>query len=135
MRFFFDRNMPLRIARMVDVFETENVVRHHDDDGRFHEQTTDIEWLDTLRQDEEPWVIVSGDGRILKNKAEAQQLRQTGFTFFCLAKQWMHMNFRTEYAWKFLRVWPQIVENAELSKHRVFEVSGGSALKVEPKHF
>ena len=78
MRFFFDRNMPHRLARMIDVFETEHTIQHHDDDPRFNQTTTDIEWLSVLNEDAERWVIVSCDGRILKNKAESQKLRGDG---------------------------------------------------------
>jgi hypothetical protein len=36
-----------------------------------------------------------------------------------------------EYAWKFLRVWPEIIEGARGTTPRIFEVSGGKALKVD----
>jgi hypothetical protein len=81
MRFFFDRCMSIRLARMVNVYEVEHSVRHHDEDTRFTPATRDIEWIEKL-------------------------------------------------AWKFLRVWPEIVANAATSKARLFEVSGGKALKV-----
>jgi len=42
----------------------------------------------------------------------------------------MHMRIY-EYAWKFMKVWPEIVENAGGSNPRIFEVSGGKALKVD----
>lgn len=133
MNFFFDRSMPKRLARMLDIFETMHTVRHHDDDGRFEQDTPDAVWLSTIAQDPEPWIIISGDGRILKNKAERAALRETGFTFFCMSKQWLHMDLRKEYAWKFLRVWPRIVDNADITTQKIFEVSGGSSLKVERK--
>jgi hypothetical protein len=44
MRFFFDRNMSPYLARAIDILDRENEVRHHDQDPRFNERTTDIEW-------------------------------------------------------------------------------------------
>jgi hypothetical protein len=135
MIFFFDRCMPRRLARMVDILETEHQIVHHDDDSRFNHKTTDIEWITALRGDQDPWIIVSGDGRILRNKAESAVLRESGLTFFCLSKQWPQMPLREEYVWKFFRIWPEIVKKADITRQRVFEVCGGSSLKVEEMRF
>jgi hypothetical protein len=37
-----------------------------------------------------------------------------------------------EYAWRFIKVWPEIVRcaKASVSIPKIFEVSGGSALKI-----
>ena len=131
MRFFFDRCISIRIARMVSGFESNHTVRHHDDDTRFGPTTQDTEWIEALANDGLSWIIVSGDGRILKNKVERAALEQTQLPFFCMAKAWMNMKIH-EYAWKFMKVWPEIVEHAEHSKARVFEVGGGKSLLVTP---
>lgn len=131
MNFFFDRCMPSRLARMVAIFDPAHTIRHHDDDPRFTSTTTDVEWLQALAQDPEPWIVISGDGRILKNRVERRVLQQTGLSFFCLSKQWMHMNLAREFAWKFIKVWPDIVANADITRQRFFEVLGGASLKVE----
>jgi len=127
MRFFFDRNMSPRLARMIDVYETAHQVRHHDDDSRFGPNTTDVEWIKVLGADDPPWVVISGDGRILRNKAEAAVLKEAKLTFFCMSRVWTHMKIH-EYVWKFLKLWPDIVENAQVAASRIFEVSGS---KVE----
>jgi PIN like domain len=123
MRFFFDRNMSAKLARMVDIYERDHQVRHLDDDSRFCTTTTDIEWIKVLGQDEPPWVAVSGDGRILRNKTEAAALKEAKLTFFCMAKTWTHMGIH-EYAWRFLKIWPDIVENAKVATPRIFNVAG-----------
>jgi hypothetical protein len=76
MRFFFDRNMPPQLARMVDALEREHTGRSYDDDDRFTDTTPDVDWIKALAADDPPWVIVSGDGRILKNKAELSALKE-----------------------------------------------------------
>ena len=124
MRFFFDRNMSPRLAAMVDIYERDHVVTHHDDDGRFNPKTTDIEWITTLAGDSPPWIILSGDGRILKNKVELAALNEAKLTFFCMSKIWSHMEIH-EYSWKFIKIWPDIVELAKVSTPRIFEVAGG----------
>lgn len=131
MRFFFDRCISWRLATMVEAYEAVHTARHLDRDDRFNERTPDTEWLSALAADDPPWVIVSGDGRILRNKAERQVLREANLTFFCMSRQWGKMKI-AEYAWKFIRVWPDIVKAAEasISVPKIFEVSGGHGLKV-----
>jgi hypothetical protein len=130
MKFLFDRNMSPRIARMIDAFDPEHSVRHHDEDPRLTATTPDVEWIRALGADDPPWVVVSGDGRILRNKAELAALKEAGLTFFCMSKAWMHMKIH-EYAWKFVKVWPDVVDNAKGIAPRLFEVGGGSGLKIE----
>jgi hypothetical protein len=78
----------------MDIYEEVHTVRHHDDDPRFGTTTTDAEWLRALGGDGEPrWVILSGDGRILRNRAERRVLREVNFTFFCMTRTWTHMPF------------------------------------------
>jgi hypothetical protein len=101
MRFFFDRNMPPQLARMVDALEREHTARSYYDDDRFTDTTPDVEWIKVLAAVDPPWVIISGDGRILKNKAEFSALKEARLTFFCLSRQWMHMKIY-ERAWKFI---------------------------------
>ncbi|WP_406698853.1 hypothetical protein V5E97_08205 [Singulisphaera sp. Ch08] len=134
MRFFFDRNMSALLARMVDVFDRQHSVLSYYDDGRFTPTTPDVEWIKVLAADDPTWVVVSGDGRILKNKTELSALKEAKLTFFCLSNQWMHMNFQKEQAWKFIKVWPDVVENAKGTTPRIYEISGGAGLKIERKH-
>jgi hypothetical protein len=66
MRFFFDRNMSPYLARAIDILDRENEIRHHDQDPRFNERMTDIEWVSVLGKDEPAWIVLSGDGAILR---------------------------------------------------------------------
>ena len=45
----------------------------------------------------------------------------------------MHMKIY-EQAWKFIKVWPEIVENAKGPNPRIFEISGGAGLKIGRIH-
>jgi PIN like domain len=123
MRFFFDRNMSPRLARMIDIYERDSSVIHHDDDGRFAPTTTDVEWIRALAADDPPWVVLSGDGRILKNRVELAALNEARLTFFCMSKAWSHMGLH-EYTWKFVKLWPSVVELAKSPSRKIFEVAG-----------
>jgi hypothetical protein len=124
MRFFFDRCMSFRLARMVDAFEASHTARAHDDDSRFNAQSPDTEWMATLAADDPPWVVISSDNRILRSKAERQALREANLTFFCMGRPWQRMKIH-EYAWKFIRVWPEIVRHAveSVGSPAIFEVT------------
>jgi hypothetical protein len=124
MRFFFDRNMSPRLAQMIDIYDREHSVRHHDEDSRFTPRTADVDWIRVLASDgDPPWIVLSGDGRIARNRAEAAVLNEARLTFFCMSKTWMSMSFH-EYSWKFIKLWPEIVERAKVSSPRIFEVAG-----------
>jgi len=125
MRFFFDRNMSVYLARMMDIFEREHTVVHHDDDGRFNPRTPDIEWIKELGKDVPPWVVLTADGRIFKNKVERAALYEARLTFFCMTKTWASgMIDIHEYTWKFIKLWPSIVEKAKHPTPRIYEVAG-----------
>jgi hypothetical protein len=131
MRFFFDRNMSPRLARMMASYaQGEHEVRAHDDDERFTATTPDVEWLGALAADHPPWVILSADGRILRNRVERQALREANITFVSFGR-WAHMRF-PEYAWKLVRVWPELVRvtAACAETPTIFEVAGGHGTKV-----
>ena len=123
MRFFFDRNMSPYLARMMDIYDREHTVSHHDDDDRFNPRTTDLEWIDALAKDEPPWVVMSADGRILKNRVERAALSEAKLTFFCMTKTWASGMDINEYTWRFIKIWPQIVEKAKSPTPRIYEVA------------
>ncbi len=132
MTFFFDRCVPICLAKMVAILERgTHLVVHHDEDKRFRPTTTDVEWLNTIGSDKPQPAIISGDGRILKRPDEARELRSQNLTFFCLASQWQNMPIHDQ-AWKFIRIWPEIVSLAVAAKEpTVFQVQAGSKLKIE----
>jgi hypothetical protein len=132
MRFYFDRCVPIRIARMVRGLDGhEHEFRHQDEDERFPPEMEDIDWLRGLRADGQPlWVVLSGDGRILKKKREREVLDETRLPFFCFDKPWPNTPIY-EYAWKFIKVWPRILEAAKQGEGTIFRVSGGAALNID----
>src|SRR4051794_19053737 len=109
MNFFIDRCVPIRLARIVNAFETDHRVVHLDDDSRFHSRTTDVEWMTALAADGDFWAVLSADQRITRNPVERRVLKETQLKFFYLARRWNQMPFH-ERAWRLIKVWPGIVE-------------------------
>lgn len=47
--------------------------------------STDLEWIGYLQRHPEIWIFVTGDGRLLKNRAERAALRSANLHGFVLA--------------------------------------------------
>jgi predicted nuclease of predicted toxin-antitoxin system len=68
-RFFFDNNLPIRLARALQALAPEHEIIHLID--KFAANTPDADWMRGLAG-ELGWVIISGDIRIGKNLHEVQ---------------------------------------------------------------
>lgn len=119
MLFFFDRNMPKPLARMLNEYHKDDQVLWLED--RFAEKTDDVVWLKQLAQWDPRPVVVSGDGRILKNPAQRQVLGGLPLTFVSFADRWVNLPWGTQ-AWKVVKVWPKVVEAARCTQPTVFNV-------------
>lgn len=127
MHFFIDRNVPVALARMLGHYDRQHSIIYLDD--RFGKTTPDSEWLSAIADWDPIPVVVSGDGRILKNPAELQVLRGLPLTFFHFAEGWAQMPWK-ERAWKAIRVWPEVVSAASPRRPSIFRVPV-STVKVE----
>jgi len=131
MIFFTDECFPINAARMLSHFEQDHEVRAHLD--YFESGTQDTDWIQVLASwnANQTTVVVSGDGRILKNRVEKHVLKECGLTFVHLVSGWTHLRWQ-DYGWKIVKVWPDIVRNAADARYpMLFEVMVGS-LKVRP---
>ena len=82
MRFFFDNNLPPKLAKSLHVLvEPHHRVVHLKE--KFAANATDETWMLDLAKQED-WVIVSGDLRIRKNPHEIAAWRSAGHTIFFL---------------------------------------------------
>lgn len=114
MNFFLDANVSWKAAKLLEAFDNEHQVRHLKDE--FDPSVPDIEWIsDLAKRDKKPHVIC-GDLRILRNRVECNLLNESGLNFFMLNKGWTSLEWRT-FAWKIIRVWPDIVQNAGKTMH------------------
>ena len=95
MRFFLDNCISPKIARALDVLEEprHEIIALR---AKFHSSTPDPEWLRALG-DEGDWIVVSGDPRISRSKAERKAWYESGLTAFFFASGYAR-----------LRIWPQV---------------------------
>ncbi|MBN2020637.1 MAG: hypothetical protein JW749_10490 [Sedimentisphaerales bacterium] len=129
MIFFFDECISEYAARMLGSFDRRNEMRASIDN--FDKGTPDEEWLPKVSSWGDRTVVVSGDARILRNQVQRQVLKECKIAFVYLAPGWTKLPWE-EYAWRIVKVWPDIVKNVEQAPYpSVFEVSLG--LKVQPE--
>ena len=128
MNFVADGNFSKYLVRVLEAFDRENEIRHLLD--LFRRGSADLDWIPRLVASEPRPVVLGGDGRILRNKAERAALRKSGLSFVYLASGWTNIKYE-EQAWKIVKVWPAIIRNlTQVRVPTVFEVSVRS-LKVE----
>jgi hypothetical protein len=101
--------LPPRLAEAIDALDDRSDVTHLSQ--KFPRNLPDAKWISELGR-EGGWVIVSGDLRISRNKAERQAWLESGLTAFFLAGAWGQQKLWLT-AWKLIKWWPLIVAQAE----------------------
>lgn len=98
-------------------------------DGR---HADDLEWIAHLRADNTLWSFITGDGRLLKNKAERQALRSAGLHGFVLPPAYQKTLLH-QVAAQIVLKWPDIeavtVHIAAPSMHEI-PIGKGKKLKA-----
>lgn len=118
---FTDENFSEHLAKMLSYFDRENEIRAHID--YFQKGTKDVEWIPKVASWGKDTIIIGGDGRILKNKAEKAVLKECDITFILLSSGWVNLGWH-EMAWKMVKVWPDIIKNVSQARFpTLFEVS------------
>lgn len=110
MRFFLDNCISPVLARALNVLaevQQYEIVHLRE---RFEPDTKDVDWIAILAGEQE-WVIVSGDTRISRSKAEKAAWRESGLTAFFMADGWSQKKFWTQAA-ELVHWWPAIVLTA-----------------------
>jgi hypothetical protein len=94
--------------------------------------TADVDWIEHLRQGKD-WIFITGDGRLLKNKAERVVLRSAGLYGFILATGYQKMQDH-EVASNLIWKWPEIENVMKAIDPAIFEIpiSRGSKLRTLP---
>ncbi len=126
MRFFFDNNLPARLAKSLNVLAApDHEVIHLTE--KFAANTSDELWMGGLAK-ELDWVIISGDIRINKNPHEVQAWRAAGHTTFFLKPGWTNYSFWIQ-AHKFVKCFPDIIAVAAKAKSgEMFFVAGNGKI-------
>ena len=120
MNFFFDNNLSPFLAKAVAALSKpygHNVIHKKE---QFPPDTEDIVWIGVLAK-EENWVVISLD-HFAKGSLEKEALRDSGLITIVLKSGWSNLS-GWDKAWKLIRWWPRIIEQAE-------RISGGAAFWV-----
>tara|TARA_R110002110_G_scaffold36921_1_gene122553 strand:+ start:169 stop:567 length:399 start_codon:yes stop_codon:yes gene_type:complete len=111
LRLFFDNNISPKIARAVEALlgPSDQSVALRD---RFDASVSDVEWLRALGN-ERGWTIVSGDKRILRNRAEREAFRRARLVGFFLEPAVQKAGVLGQAA-RLISIYPQIEQQTRL---------------------
>jgi hypothetical protein len=122
MVFFFDANLSVYIARMLAQFDRQSVIRHLFDDRAFNRDDEDVVIIDKLSHENPKPVFVTADTNIGRRPLERHALKNSGLSCVFFRKSFLGLGFHTQ-AWKIVKLWPQIAEEASKCKQpTAFEI-------------
>lgn len=116
MRFFLDNTMSHHLAEAVAGLEKAQDADGHEVvhlSAKFDRRTEDVVWIKALGA-EKDWVIISGDLRISRNKAERAAWRESGLTAFFLKDAWADQTI-WPFSARFIAWWPRIAAQAAMA--------------------
>lgn len=123
MKVLLDENLSPALAKaLAALFVGSHEVIHLRD--RYGDGVTDLQWIGELSA-EGRWVIISGDRRITKVRAERQAFRSSKLVGFFLAKG-IYESRVTKQMERLLALWDVIEKQADL-------VAGGSMFELPQK--
>lgn len=130
MRLFADNNVAPRFIEALErlVRPVDGIVLTHLQ-SKFPRSCNDVDWLRALGN-EGGWVILSGDMRITRNRAELAVWRETGLPAFFIDEGWMRRQFWAQFL-ELVRWWPGIVRLGRSAQPQAaWKLCAG---RVEPK--
>lgn len=110
MRFFFDNCVSVKFVRALSILAQIQEYELVHLTERFAPDTSDEEWIRRLANDRD-WVIISGDPRISRGRAQRRAWQESGLTAFFFADGWASRGFWKQ-AESLVHWWPQIVLRA-----------------------
>lgn len=127
LNFVLDENISHKLADILPHVCPDCDVKHLT--SLYGQGSPDAEWLGKLGRMTTKPVVIGGDGRILRNRAEQQALKSAGLTFVLL-KNWTNIGWH-EQAWKMVKVFPEIVrEVGTLRSPTIYEITTAPKLSV-----
>lgn len=124
--YFFDRTFSPKLSRALSALGVDTVAHVE----RFGPDTLDEVWIPDLQSTD--WVIITGDTRIRKKRAEALALQASGLTALFLFPTFSNWTLWSQAAW-LVQHWPSIdafVQQSQRGTMARIERSG--AAKVSP---
>lgn len=123
MKFFFDRNLSVHLARMIGNFDRANTIVHQDDDGRFQHDSEDLHIIGTIGNEQPRPVWITADIAQRRVPEERAALRDSAMTIFFFKRNNGEIHYQ---ALKMIAVWPAIIETMARTKQpTAYEVPAG----------
>jgi hypothetical protein len=72
----------------------------------------DVEWIAALAADARPWVVVTGDRRLTRNKAEKEAFRRARLSGFLLGSRFTKLAINHQAAILIYR-WPELIDTVQ----------------------
>jgi len=120
MKVVVDENLPPALARSLDaLFVKKHEIIHIRE--RYGPGVKDIQWIGDLSS-EGRWIVISGDRRISRNKAEYNAFRASNLVGFFLSKG-LYKSPLTKQMERILALWETIEKQAEI-------VQGGAMFEL-----
>ncbi|KAA3530776.1 hypothetical protein DXM29_01740 [Agrobacterium tumefaciens] len=125
MKVLIDENLPPALARSLNaLFVGKHEIVHVRE--RYGPGVKDLQWITELSA-EGRWIIVSGDRRITRNKAEYNAFRASNLVGFFLSKG-LYKSPLIKQMERLLALWPTIeAQSALVQGGAMFELPVGSA--------
>jgi hypothetical protein len=114
MKFFMDNCISPKFTRALKILaEVQSYEIVHLSE-KFNRNVKDVDWIHKLSQ-ESDWVIISGDPRITRSRAERAAWEESGFTAFFFGDGWASRSYWIQAA-DIVEWWPKIVLEARKAK-------------------
>lgn len=110
MKFFLDNCISPKFGKALNILAEVQAYQIIHLSEKFDRAITDIEWIGALAR-ESGWVIVSGDPRITRSRAERAAWKEAGFTAFFFSDGWASRGYWNQAA-DIVIWWPKIVLEA-----------------------
>jgi hypothetical protein len=112
---------------MIAQFDRTNQIIAHAD--HFARGTPDEAWVQAVAAMQPRPIVILGDGRILRNPALKIIAKESNLSYVVMGESFTRTAWN-EQAWKFVKVWPEIVKQTKgVRRPTIFDV-GISNLKV-----
>ncbi len=112
MKFFLDNCIAPVFAKALNILAERqgHLIVHLRE--KYPASTIDPEWIPALANESEEWIIVSGDPKISRGKAERQAWQESRLTAFFFGDGWASRSYWKQ-AEDIVHWWPRIVLEAE----------------------
>lgn len=133
MKLFFDNCTSPVLAGTLDGFVRHlGHSAHHIKDMPCGRDAPDVEWIKLLSGDQALWVVVTGDDRIRRNKAERAAFRSAGLRGFALTPSYHRTPIHQQASFLLWR-WPEMEQILSLLGGPVmYELPMSRSSKIRP---